>query len=140
MTRKFKLSLAFAVLMIGTLVLAQGALANATKQAPPAQDRERLGEKRLEILKEKLSLTDEQAEAIKTAMAEHRAKMEEVRNRTNRDPEAMKEAREEIRAAMEETMKSILTKEQYADWEILKAEWQKRRDERRQHRPRRGHR
>lgn len=88
------------------------------------------GERGMERMIERLELTTEQAEAIANLRQAHRDQMQSVQWRTEvgeRNREARREARES-RQALREEMSEILTEEQQAELEAMRAE-----------RPKRGH-
>ena len=76
-------------------------------------------EQQLEMMSERLQLTDEQKPKVKTVLEEFAKKRSELRDAT---PE---ERREKYPALMEEQdkkLKPILTSEQYAKWEKMREE------------------
>ncbi len=104
MKKLFLIAFSAILTLTSTMAMAQPPQGGGERQQPSAEER-------MEQLKEKLDLTDEQCEQI--------AELEANRTMPERgDREAMKAMMEEEKAAMKE----ILTDKQYKKWEKMQSQ------------------
>jgi periplasmic protein CpxP/Spy len=90
------------------------------RQGPPtAAQREDMLKQRMTRMSEELKLTDAQKPKVEAALKAQAEKMQGLREAT---PEVRREKGQAIRADMEKKMKEILTADQYASWEKLRAQ------------------
>lgn len=93
------------------------------------EEREKLRQAMLElrvdrevaIMKEKLGLSDEDADKVKTAMLEHHAAVAALRQQYAGDPEGFRAALAELLAKYEETMAGILGADVWQQWKDLRS-------------------
>lgn len=71
------------------------------------------------MLKEKLGLTDEQAEKVETIMADFKTKMKELHHNSEGDREAMHKEMMALKEQMNTEMKAVLTPEQFTKFEEM---------------------
>jgi Spy/CpxP family protein refolding chaperone len=76
--------------------------------------------RRFEDMTEKLSLNETQKAALQKERDEQRMKMQSIRQNDAIERSEMQASIQEMRAKHEATMKSVLTKEQYKQWEEMK--------------------
>ncbi|OGC92898.1 MAG: hypothetical protein A2W25_10120 [candidate division Zixibacteria bacterium RBG_16_53_22] len=120
---------AFAVIFaFGTVMFA---VSPAMAQRGPSPERT---DKHIALLKEKLNLTDSQAEKIKTIMEDSRKEAMSQREKHKGDPEATAKFREEHRRATDEKIKAVLNDDQKKEYDKIKDEFRKNMQERRQKR------
>ncbi len=111
-----------AVLVVSTLTFAQEKVEKREKLTPEQQT-----EKRVNRLKEELSLNEKQVEEVKIlskeqiekrniAVAKFKERKQAGEKPNKEEMQAMKESREKEKSEMEAKMKSILTPEQYEKW------------------------
>jgi len=99
------------VLMIGT----------ALAQAP--QKSAKRGDKMMAMMTEQLDLTEDQVIRITAIQQEYREKMQALRGQnSNVDREAMRAEMQTVKTEQDLAVKSVLSEDQIAKWEILKAE------------------
>lgn len=104
----------FAVAAAFCLMLGTGAFAQNGKQQGerrPMPTAEQMAQRKTDRMKEKLNLTDAQVEQVYVYNLEQIKQMESLRERMRAD-----------RQAEAEKMKSILTPEQYAQWQQMQGE------------------
>jgi periplasmic protein CpxP/Spy len=121
--KKFPITLALIIagcMALPTLSSAQEAREGGRRgaQNPEAQ---------LKMMKETLTLTDEQTEKVKAALAKNQEKQKALRDNKDLSQEDRRAKMREIYQGMEEDLKPILTPEQMTKW---KEEREKRRAER----------
>lgn len=85
------------------------------------KDPNKRAEKRTEKWKTELSLTDAQASKVKAALVTKMTKMQALKEAAGEE-KVNKEERKAIKTAFETELKSILSKEQFAKYEQIKAE------------------
>lgn len=137
---KSLLTAAFAILLGGVLMLSP---AQAEPRGEP--QREISPEVAVCVLKDRLDLTDEQADAIKPIIEESMSKRREIfekysdqRRETRKD---MRSEMQELRGGTEGDLAAVLTEEQIEDFQALMEERKERRKERfKERRSRRGQR
>lgn len=86
------------------------------------KDPTKRAEKRVEKWKTELSLSDEQATKVKAALVTKMTKMQALKEADNEDEKANKTERKAIKTAFETELKSILSSEQFAKYEQIKAD------------------
>jgi hypothetical protein len=91
-------------------------------------------EKRLSILKDRLKLTDAQAEQIKVIMQDSQKQAEAERGKHKGDPEAAAKFREEHRQATETKIKGVLNDDQKKEYDKIKGDFRQNKQERRRDR------
>jgi hypothetical protein len=74
---------------------------------------------RLEQMKSKLNLTEDQAKAMQKHMATTRQQMEALRNNENLDRTARQEQMQKLRDQSRASLEKILTKEQMNQWKEM---------------------
>ena len=124
-TSAFALSLALAI--PGTTAFAQDA---QTEQAAPPNTAERQG-KMLDMMAQKLNLSDQQKDQLKPIFAERREKMQALRASGDRPMQKKQEAK----SVMEDSdakIKGILNADQWTQYQQLKAQMRQEMKERRQ--------
>lgn len=106
--------------MTGALTLAIASVAPAQDQPPrqrgmdPAQ--------RMERLKERLQLTDEQVSDLEPIFAEHDRRRQDLFERQRAEHQAMRERMEALRLEMDEEIARVLTEEQMREYSELREE------------------
>ncbi len=95
------------------------------------------GEQYLEMLKERLNLTAEQEEKLKTVFEEQRKKMQQAREEAGGDFSAMRETISKLRAETDEKVTAVLDDQQKKEYEKLQEELRSQMEERRGGRRRR---
>ena len=102
------------------------ALAQRDKQGPDPNRQER----HLQLLKDRLDLTDGQVNEIKAIMAQARNEAEKAREDRKGDREAAMKDRKARREANDEKIKSVLNDNQKKEYETVKDELRQRRESR----------
>lgn len=106
--------------MTGALTLVLASVAPAQDQPPrqrgmdPAQ--------RMERLKERLQLTEEQAAELEPIFAEHDRRRQDLFERQRAERQAMREQMEALRLEMDEEIARVLTEEQMREYSELREE------------------
>jgi Spy/CpxP family protein refolding chaperone len=124
-TSAFALSLALTV--PSAAVFAQDA---QTEQAAPPDAADRQG-KMLDMMAEKLNLSDQQKEQLKPIFAERREKMQALRASGDRPMKKKREAKS-IMEDSDAKVKGVLTADQWTQYQQLKAQMREQMKERRQ--------
>ena len=103
--------------VFATVVMMSAAFA----QAP--QKTAKRGDKMMAMMTEQLDLTEDQIIRITAIQQEYREKMQALRGQnSNPDREAMRAEMERVKTEQDLAVKSVLSEDQIAKWEILKAE------------------
>lgn len=117
-----------------TLTLSLGALyAESNPPAPGAkppkskEERQDKMRERMQKLKEELGLTEEQLAKVREAMAAEWEKMGSLRGNSTLTPEQKREAMKQHREKFEAALEAVLTPEQKAKFEEIRA-WKKPKD------------
>lgn len=111
--KKMIVAMTALLLTIGSQVMAQPHRGEGPKERPTA---EQMAQRRTERLTKRLSLTDEQARQVYDMTYEQARKC--VAEREKNDAQRM-ERMKAVREAQDTRMKSILTPEQYAQWQEM---------------------
>jgi protein CpxP len=83
-------------------------------------------ERRTQMMKERLSLSDAQAAQVKAVFEDERTKSEALRADQTGDREAMRAKMGEIRKGSDTRIAAILTPDQKTKWDAMRAEQQRR--------------
>jgi Spy/CpxP family protein refolding chaperone len=119
-----------AITTIGIMFLA---VAPAGAQLGPGPERT---DKQLAMLKERLNLTDKQAEQIKGIMEESRKQALAERGKHKGDPESASKFREEHRKATDEKIMAVLNGDQKKEYAKIKDEMRRNRQDMKERRGR----
>lgn len=103
----------------GALVLVLASAAPAQDQ-PPQRQRGMDPAQRMERLKERLQLTDEQVAALEPIFAEHDQLRRELLERQRAERQAMREEMSALRLEMDEEIAEVLTEEQMQEFRTLR--------------------
>ena len=91
-----------------------------TPATPPAATRVGVSN-RLAGIAAQLNLSDSQKEQFKTAMQSQLQQARQIREDTSLTPEQRREKMQGIRRQLESQLKHVLTKEQFAKWQQIRA-------------------
>jgi len=112
-------ALAVAALAFSLALNAQEKKDTKREGPPSAARREDMLKQRMARMTEELKLTDAQKPKVEAALKQQAEKMRGLRDAT---PEVRREKGQAIRTDMEKKMKEILTADQYASWEKMRAQ------------------
>jgi septal ring factor EnvC (AmiA/AmiB activator) len=98
----------------------------AQAQEAPGQRRAPDPEQRIEQLKQRLDLSDQQVEQVRALMQEQQQKRQQAFEQARQQREAMRERMEQERTQMNERMADILNEEQLQKWHELQERMQRR--------------
>jgi protein CpxP len=129
-----------AILLCGAAIVVSSASAQDTppppmperpagaQQGPGGQGRGGMmdPERRTQMMKERLSLSDAQAAQVKAVFEDERTKSEALRADQTGDREAMRAKMGEIRKGSDTRIAAILTPDQKTKWDAMRAEQQRR--------------
>jgi Spy/CpxP family protein refolding chaperone len=124
MTRKFRWSILTIVVVLTTGLLLAGQTYPAP-QTPPAQGQPAMGttaETHLQMLTEKLNLTDEQKAKLKPVLQDQDQQLKAVRDDTSLSQEQKSAKKKAIHESFHEQINSVLTPEQQAKFKQMKQE------------------
>ena len=109
------------LIVAGTMLLAGAFVSQAQPGRQGGQGGQRfdpaqMAQRRADMMKETLKLTDKQYEEVLAMYKEESAQMQGGQPQQGMDREQMQKQREERRAAQDAKLKKILTDEQYKTW------------------------
>lgn len=114
------------MIQAGVLAAAMALAGGAVAQQSDGQGRRgKMMERQLSDMKEKLKLSDDQAQKVKTILSDSASKMRELRQKAEPGQPPSEEARTQMSKIREEThakLSEVLSKEQMADYDKMMAE------------------
>jgi periplasmic protein CpxP/Spy len=92
----------------------------ATLKAQAKQQRQQMGAKHFDKLKQELGLTDQQAAELKKGQADAKSKLAAIRNNSGLDATSKREQLKQLHQEMKNNIDKVLTPEQKQKWEGMK--------------------